>query len=533
MRTILLTSTLLFGFLSAAFGACGVTFNPQAGAPAASANAYTVTLTITGSAVSPDNCNRAVASSNSDWLVVTFGQSGTGSGGSFGYTVGDNLSPLTRTGTISVSFADKSPTATYQVRQAGAVCAYTISPTSITFGSKGAAPVNLQVTTKCIWTASTSADWLTLSSTGSNTGNGSITVATADNETPSSRTATVTINDQVVPVRQLGIQCTYTVLPSTVSVPAAGGPAQFSVNTDPACAWTVTNNSPWITVTGTSPTTGPGNVNLTIAANALPQSRVANLGVAGQRVSVSQLGVGITFSAASIQNASSFAGGALSPGEIFVIYGTGMGPQSLVTLQTTPDGTAISTNLANTRVLFDGVPAPMIYTSAAQLSGIVPYSVAAPGAAHITVEYIGIPSSPVTVNTIQATPGIFTLNQQGSGAGAVRNQDFSINGPGNAATAGQALIVYWTGGGALSPAAPDGLLVSVNPPYPNVLLPVTATLGGAPASIGYAGAVPTLAPGILQANIIIPDNAPKGDAVALLIRVGNFVTQTGVTVAIK
>jgi len=133
MQTILLTSALLFGLLPAAFGSCGVTFNPQAGAPAAAANAHTVTLTITGSAASPDNCNRAVVSNNSDWLVVTFGQSGTGSGGSFGYTVTDNLSPVTRTGTISVSFTDKSATVTYQVRQAGATCTYVISPTSISF----------------------------------------------------------------------------------------------------------------------------------------------------------------------------------------------------------------------------------------------------------------------------------------------------------------------------------------------------------------------------------------------------------------
>ena len=46
----------------------------------------------------------------------------------------------------------------------------------------------------------------------------------------------------------------------------------------------------------------------------------------------------------------------------------------------------------------------------------------------------------------------------------------------------------------------------------------TATLGGVPAQVPFAG----LAPGFIglgQVNIIIPDNAPKGDAVPLVLEI--------------
>jgi uncharacterized protein (TIGR03437 family) len=62
----------------------------------------------------------------------------------------------------------------------------------------------------------------------------------------------------------------------------------------------------------------------------------------------------VQITAAGIVNAASFRAGPVAPGEIITIFGTGFGP-------------------ADTRVLFDGTPARMIYTVENQLSVIVPY----------------------------------------------------------------------------------------------------------------------------------------------------------------
>ena len=59
----------------------------------------------------------------------------------------------------------------------------------------------------------------------------------------------------------------------------------------------------------------------------------------------------------------------VSPGKIVVIYGTGIGP-STISIAAPANGT-FGTQLAGTSVLFNNVPAPLIYTLAGQISAIV------------------------------------------------------------------------------------------------------------------------------------------------------------------
>ena len=84
-------------------------------------------------------------------------------------------------------------------------------------------------------------------------------------------------------------------------------------------------------------------------------------------------GVAPSILAAGI-NAASYVGGSVSPGEIVVIFGSGLGPDTLVGPQLDTRG-YVSSSLAGTQVLFDGVAAPIIYTQASQVSVVVPYEV--------------------------------------------------------------------------------------------------------------------------------------------------------------
>src|ERR1039458_1110593 len=83
---------------------------------------------------------------------------------------------------------------------------------------------------------------------------------------------------------------------------------------------------------------------------------------------------------AAITNVASYANGPISPGEMVVIFGSGMGPSSVVGLQLDQQGRVANT-LSQVRVLFDGNPAPLIYVSATQISAMVPYGVAEIGRA--------------------------------------------------------------------------------------------------------------------------------------------------------
>ncbi len=66
--------------------------------------------------------------------------------------------------------------------------------------------------------------------------------------------------------------------------------------------------------------------------------------------------------------------GAVTPGKIVVIYGSRLGPASLTGLNIGGDGRVATTD-GGTQVLFDGVPAPILYTSAGQVAAVVPYAV--------------------------------------------------------------------------------------------------------------------------------------------------------------
>ena len=135
-----------------------------------------------------------------------------------------------------------------------------------------------------------------------------------------------------------------------------------------------------------------------------------------------------------------------------------------------------------------------------------------------------------------AAPGIFTLNQQGTGQGAILNQDNSVNGPFSSNTrpapAGSAVVIYATGEGQTLPGGIDGR-VNSTVPLPQPLLPVRAFLGDREVTVEYSGAAPGYVSGALQINIRIPADMPSGNAIPLQIRIGSRATQPGVTLAVQ
>ena len=236
------------------------------------------------------------------------------------------------------------------------------------------------------------------------------------------------------------------------------------------------------------------------------------------------------FSAAGVVNAASYAGGPVAPAEIVSIFGSGLGPASPAGMQLTSDGRRVTTTLAGTRVLFDGLPAPLVYVSASQLSAVVPCAIAGKTTAQIQVEYLGVLSAPVTVPVARARPGIFALNASGQGQGAILNWPANaVNGPGNAAARGSVVSLYASAGGWTSPPAEDGRVADQALP---LLLPVTVTVGGRAAPVLYAGAAPALVTGVLQVNLQIPQEAPTGDAVPITITIDGVPSQAGVTLAL-
>jgi uncharacterized protein (TIGR03437 family) len=209
------------------------------------------------------------------------------------------------------------------------------------------------------------------------------------------------------------------------------------------------------------------------------------------------------FTAASVVNAASYTGGAVAPGEIVTIFGSNFG------------------TMANTRVQFGTVAAVLVFVNSTQVSATVPYSVTGATQTSLTISSNGVASAPATLAVAPSSPAIFTANASGKGQAAAENPDYSINGPSHPALVGSVVALYGTGGG---PLTTDTLA--------RLMLPVSATVGGLPAQVDYAGIAPGLVQGAMQINVAIPSAVTPGPSVPVVVTVGSAVSNK-VTIVVQ
>jgi uncharacterized protein (TIGR03437 family) len=255
-------------------------------------------------------------------------------------------------------------------------------------------------------------------------------------------------------------------------------------------------------------------------------SNDSNLGTAAVTVTAA---IRPNFTAAGTANSASYAAGSISPGMLVTMFGSGLGPANLATLRLNSGG-FLQRSLEGTRVLFNGLTAPMVYTSAGQLAAVVPYGIAGQQSVNVVVEYNGIQSRAVSVPVVSAAPGIFTSNASGRGQAKAANQDGSLNSSASPAAAGSILTFYATGEGVLTPTLPDGILTA--PPLSKPVLSVGVKIGGQTAQVQYAGVAPGLTAGVMQVNATVPAGAGSG-AAELLVTVGTASSPAGVTIQLK
>ena len=232
----------------------------------------------------------------------------------------------------------------------------------------------------------------------------------------------------------------------------------------------------------------------------------------------------------AVVNAGSYAAGSISPGEMVVIWGSSLSAPAVTPLHVGSDG-QIATSLAGTSVLFDGAPAPLVYSSENQTSAMVPSGVDGKSQTSIQVEYQGIRSAQFVAEVVKSSPGLITLNGSGQGQGAILNQDGSVNGPANPASRGSVVSVFGTGGGQTAPACDVGRIADPTD-IRSVQLPVTASIGDQNAEVLYAGSAGGQVCGLLQVNLRVPPSAPVGGNVSVGITIGGS-SQSGVTIAVQ
>lgn len=236
--------------------------------------------------------------------------------------------------------------------------------------------------------------------------------------------------------------------------------------------------------------------------------------------------------AAAVHGAS-FRDGAIAPGQLVTLFGTRLGPDVITSFEAPAPGTPIAASLAGTTVYFDATPAPVIFTSARQVAVIAPYNLAGKPSVTITVDYRGVTSEAVRRTVAAAVPALFTANGSGAGQVAAFNVDdttgaLAINNDGTPALRGSAVVLYATGDGL---PGQDGLIVtgasSTVPPG------LSVQIGGANATVLYAGPVVGLVSGITQINIRVPTTATTAKNAPVQLTVNGVSSPTGTTLSIK
>lgn len=292
----------------------------------------------------------------------------------------------------------------------------------------------------------------------------------------------------------------------------------------------------WLSITPVSNTT-PALFTVTVAPGALSAGSyngsltLTAPGAIGSPITIPvKLDVlpAVATSISSITNAASGVRGVISPGEIVTLRGSSMGPADGA-VPTSFVNDTVGTSLAGTRVLFDEVAAPLLYVGARQINAIVPYEVAGRRTVQVTVEFEGVRSEAFTLQVAATAPAIFTADQSGRGQGAILNQDYGYNSLSAPAAAGSVVQVFGTGEGVLLPAPQSGAITRGTL---RTVAKVTATVGGIPADVQFAGASPGQVAGLFQVNVVLPSGLPSG-SVPIVITFGDNSTQTGVTVAVK
>jgi uncharacterized protein (TIGR03437 family) len=299
----------------------------------------------------------------------------------------------------------------------------------------------------------------------------------------------------------------------------------------------------WLSTNITSGTT-PQNVTVTVTPTGLAAGTyTGSVSISAPTISSTPITVPVTLvvSAAPapaptmVENAASLVAGPISAGEIVSIFGSNLGPSTPASFTLNSNG-GVNSTLAGVQVTFNNNPGTPIYVSATQINVIVPWEINGQQSASMVITYNGVTSTPVTLTVQSQSPGLFTTSMQGSGQVAATNQNGTVNGSSTPAAENSVIALYGTGGGQTSPPGVTGSVTPI-PTSASGLLKisgtVTATIGGQPATVQFAGAAPGLVTGVFQANVQIPSGIGTGTWPVTLSINGVPITNTSVTIAVQ
>ncbi len=209
-------------------------------------------------------------------------------------------------------------------------------------------------------------------------------------------------------------------------------------------------------------------------------------------------GTGVFLNPQGVVNAASSApvGDSIAPGEFVALYGSNLAAATQSAAAPYP-----TSGVAGVTVLINGVASPIYFVSQGQINALVPYATTG-ATASIVVNNNGTLSNTLQVPVAATAPGVFTVDLNGIGSGAILHADYSLVTSSKPAKRGETVLIYLTGLGAVNPLVADGT-AGLASPLSRAAATVNVLIGGLPATVSYSGLAP-LYPGLYQLNVVVP-----------------------------
>lgn len=232
----------------------------------------------------------------------------------------------------------------------------------------------------------------------------------------------------------------------------------------------------------------------------------------------------------AVANSASLRQDMVSPGGLVTVSGSGFGPEDEQKVDLSAADT-IPTVLGGLRVLFNGIPAPVLGASPGQASVIAPFALDGASSVDVVVQFKDSIAAPFRATVVPADPALFAADNSGTGQGLILNEDGATNSPESPAMPGSKVVLYGAGFGQTNPPSIDGTFNSSSNP-PRLRTTATVTIDALPAQVLYQGPAHGMPAGMVQFDVRIPAAAESGDR-PVKITFGNASTQDGITVNVR
>jgi uncharacterized protein (TIGR03437 family) len=320
---------------------------------------------------------------------------------------------------------------------------------------------------------------------------------------------------QAVTLRAGATGCNGTVL-NDAEVGVLAGGRMITLTRESPGIWAGT----WVPVAAEDPSTLTA-----FAAQTTLGSRAAAFSVTNGRVAAAAPGWP-PVATAVLNTASSDIGGAVAPMSWVSIYGESLAENTVVA-----DTYPFPPALDGVEVRAGDLALPLYFVSPRQINALLPRALGANTIQTLLVRRRGAASVPVPVSIADAAPGIFTVNQAGTGqAAALIAGTTTVPARGTPARRGEYVQLFCTGLGPVANPPADGAAAPPAPLSPT-LLPLKLFLAGRELPVSFSGLAPGNA-GLYQVDFRVPDDAPTSDVVPVSMLVKGLSSNTA-TIAIQ